>query len=219
MSRFNPSLSELLQMGVRGFHVAENLQTYVEIPDNFDDDAAEAARLDTPGCGLVSKYVEQNIVNQALEWAEHFDRNAEAPPQIGTVTTHDAADVDRLEVNTNGECEGFAPEPGTTGVRPAADIPEAMLYEYRRDSTTNTGEPLRDPDGQIIHELYPFACFAECNDPADAAQLVLNRTTDRAGFTYLIRTGTTITVFKMSGTMPNWRASSRGPWTPLVASD
>ena len=218
MSRFNPSLPELLRMGVRGFHTARNHETYVEIPDHLDDDAAEAARLDTPGCGLVSKYVEQNIVNQALEWAEHFDRNAEAPPQVESDTTHAVAAVDRLEINTNGECEGYAPEPGTTGVRPAADIPEAMLYEYRRDSTTNAGEPLRDPDGQIIHELYPFACFAECNDPADAARLVLNRTTDRAGFTYLIRTGTTITIFKMTGAMSHWMGRSRGPWTPLVAS-
>ena len=137
------------------------------------------------------EYTEQNIVDEAIKYAESFEANAEVAPQVETDIPIDATDISPLTV-----VDDTFPwtDPGPGGGVSAAELRENMLYQYLGCTT--------DDAGLKRCRMGRYACFAGCFDPEDAARLILNRTVDKPGAVFVLRRGHTLSVFTMLGALP-----------------
>lgn len=130
-------------------------------------------------------YTEDDIVALALEWAENFLRNAEAAPQVERERTVDSS---HCGVSTMVDIRHGA---GASEKLALADIPDSILFE--------TSTPVQFSEPFIT--LRPHASFTKCAEPINAARLILNRTVDKPGAVFVMRMGSTLVYFRLTGAM------------------
>lgn len=131
-------------------------------------------------------YTEADVVAMALEWAEQFEGNAEAAPQVERERFVDSSNhrvSTMVDIRPGGAdaCAKVA----------LSNIPEFILFE------TSTPVQFSEP----FFTLSSHASFAECAEPINAARLILNRTVDKAGAVFVMRVGSALAYFRMTGAM------------------